>query len=258
MVWDKKWYPLNLINFSCSWPGKGAPANWEQFLNCRLVRLLWSIQGKALIFFPCTQALWKLPCVKLISVILCESRVWGNGLADGSLAWSFWPSHAMDTAQMAGQDLSGKPSKREKAPCFSILVHPLVSPTMLGPTGDWFCNMASWPLGVSVQPPTSFSPDYQFWSPLATPTRQNDVKKERSFLCHSVSAFHRQSDLLFVPRSSIWEPAWWGRSFLGWSLQMIAPHTSDFSAPSSSRSSWVPLQLCIAKGGIRRGNILNL
>lgn len=52
------------FNFSCSWPGKGAPASWEQFLNCRLVRLLWLVQG----------VLWKLPCVKVISVILQKAE----------------------------------------------------------------------------------------------------------------------------------------------------------------------------------------
>lgn len=122
VVWNKKCHPLNLIKFSCSWPGKGAPANWEQFLNCRLVRLFCSAQGKALIFFPCMWALWKLPCVKLTSVILHESRDWRKGLGDSSLAQTLWPSHATGTAQEAAQELSRKPSKKEKATCFGILV----------------------------------------------------------------------------------------------------------------------------------------
>lgn len=96
--------------------------------------------------------------------------------------------------------------------------------------------------------PTSFSPDYQFWTPLAAPTRQNDVKKEHSFLCHSMSPFHRQSDLLLAPLGSIGELAQWGRSLLGWSHQMIALDTSSFGAPSSSKISWVPPWFCITKG----------
>lgn len=196
------------------------------------------VQGKALMFFLCTRALWKLPHVKLISVILRESRVWGEGLADGSPAWSLWPSHATGRAQVAVGELNRKLSKREKAPCFGILVHPLGSPVMLSPAGDWFCNRASWPLGVNdVQPPTSFSPDYWFWSPLAAPTRQNNVKKECSYLCRSMFPFHRQSDLLLAPVSSVWEPARRGRSLLGWSRQMIALDTSDFSTSPKSAGS---------------------
>lgn len=61
MVSNQKQHPLNLINFSCSWPGKGAPANCELLLNRRSTRPFWSVQGRALIFSPHMWALWKLP-----------------------------------------------------------------------------------------------------------------------------------------------------------------------------------------------------
>lgn len=212
MVLNKKWHPLNLINFSCSWPGKGAPANWEQFLNCTLVRLRWSVQGKALIFFPCTWALWKSPCVKLISTILHESRVWGEALAAVS--------------QPGPSDRPMQHVQRR-----------------------WQCGSSagSTPKGKI----------HQFWSLLTTPTRQNGVKREHSFLCRSMSPFHGWLDTLLALVSSVWEPARQGRSLLGRSCQMTALNVSSFGAPSSSKISWVPLPLCIAKGSCGEGNILN-
>lgn len=60
-VSNQNQHPLNLINFSCSWPGKEAPANCKPLLNSRSARLFWSLLGRALIFVPHIWALQKLP-----------------------------------------------------------------------------------------------------------------------------------------------------------------------------------------------------
>lgn len=53
-------HPLNLINFSCSWPGKEAPANCKPLLNSRSAGVFWSLLGRALIFVPHIWALQRL------------------------------------------------------------------------------------------------------------------------------------------------------------------------------------------------------
>lgn len=57
-VSNQNQHPLNLINFSCSWPGIEAPANCTPLLKCRSAGLLWSLPARALIFFP---HMWSLP-----------------------------------------------------------------------------------------------------------------------------------------------------------------------------------------------------